>query len=113
VFQDEYYQVNSFAALPRAIAIAEGAGAIEMAHLLRALRGGKIAFFPVLPDTSATTFKAFTRVTAHKPAIALIDDDGMNRGPAEWPIGERAVRWARSIMIHSAHPIQPNRSRMQ
>jgi hypothetical protein len=34
--------------------------------------------------------------------VLIGDDDGMNRTPIGWPIAERAVTWARSILIHAA-----------
>jgi hypothetical protein len=87
----------------RAILAMDAAGAIGLAHLFRALRQGRIAFFSILPDTSATKFKAWARLAARRPAIALIgDDDGLERGPAGWPIAARAVVWSRSILIHAA-----------
>jgi hypothetical protein len=97
------FTIHSAADLPGAIVASEQAGAIGLAHLLRALNCGRIAFLPVLPECSSSKFKQFVRGTAHRPAIALLpDDDYMDRGPAGWPVAERVVRWAASILLHAA-----------
>jgi hypothetical protein len=96
-------KVRDWSDLPRVIAISKAAGAIGQAHLLQALYTGRIAFLPMLPDTSVTRFKSWARATANRPAISLVgDDDGMNRSPTGWPVADRAVRWARSILIHAS-----------
>src|ERR1700689_4321003 len=93
----EPFTVKTRADLARAIAVTEAAGGIGLAHLLRALRQGRVVFLPTLPDTSTTRFMDWTRKTAGQAAIVLIgDDDGMNRTPMGWPIAGRAVTWARS-----------------
>lgn len=95
------YPVNNWSDLIGAIVASEQAGAIGQAHLLRALAAGRIAFLPLRPDTSSSNFKAFLRGTARRPAVALIgDDDGMDRGPPAWRLAERAIRWARGIVLH-------------
>jgi hypothetical protein len=97
------FPVNNWADLATAIVQAQQVGAIGTAHLMRALAAGRIAFLPVLPDMSATKFKAFARATSHRPAIVLIgDDDGFDRGPDGWTLAHRAVRWARSVLLHAA-----------
>jgi hypothetical protein len=97
------FTVDSWADLARAISVLDAAGALGMAHLCRALKEGRIAFLPTLPDTSTTKFKDWVRTTTGRAAIALVgDDDGMDRGPAGWPIAQRAVDWSRSILIHAA-----------
>jgi hypothetical protein len=89
--------------LATAIVQAQQAGAIGTAHLMRALAAGRIAYSPLLPDSSATKFKEFARATAHRPAVVLIgDDDGFDRGPAGWTLAGRAIRWARSVLLHAA-----------
>lgn len=96
-------QVTSPADLPGAIVAAEQAGAPGLAHLLRALNAGRIAFLPVLPDCSNGMFKQFVNLTSGRPAVVLIgDDDYQERGPAGFTIAERAVRWASSIVLHAA-----------
>jgi len=95
--------VRNWADLPRAIAISEAAGAIGQAHLLRALYAGRIALLPMPADTSTTKFKHWAQITAGRPAVALIgDDDGCDAGPSAWRTAERAVTWARSVLIHAA-----------
>jgi hypothetical protein len=102
-YTNDIPQVRAWADLPRAIAISEGAGAIGQAHLLRALYTGRIAFLPMPADTSTTKFKDWTRGTAGRPAVALIgDDDGCEAGPSAWRTADRAVKWARSVLIHGA-----------
>jgi hypothetical protein len=89
--------------LAAAIVLNEQAGAIGAAHLMRALACGRIAYFSLLPDSSSSRFKAFARATSRRPAIVLIpDDDGFDRGPAGWRLAERALRWARAVMVHAA-----------
>ena len=96
--------VKKHAALARAITLSEAAGAIGTAHLLRAVRDGRVHVISLPPGTSNVTFKACVRaVPAGRPAIVLLgDDEGLNRGPAGWPMAERAVAWARTIIIHAA-----------
>jgi hypothetical protein len=95
--------INSWADLPAAIVKVEQAGAHGLAHLMRALNSGRIAFLPLLPETSAKKFKVWAAATRERPAVALIgDDDGVDRGPNGWPLGERAIRWASSVMLHCA-----------
>ncbi len=97
------YPVNSWADLPGAIALAEQVGAIGNACLMRALAVGRIAYLPVLPDTSAMKLKAFIRATVRRPSVVLIgDDDGFDRGPDGWALARRAVCWARGVLIHGA-----------
>jgi hypothetical protein len=89
--------------LARAIVFNEQVGAIGQAHLMRALAAGRITYLPTLPDMSATRFKVFASATAHRPAVVLIgDDDGFDRGPDGWTLAHRAVRWARSVVLHAA-----------
>jgi hypothetical protein len=96
-------QVRDWSDLPRAIAISEGAGAIGQAHLLRALYTGRIAFLPMPAATSTTKFKDWARTTTGRPSVALIgDDDGWDAGPSGWRTADRALRWARSVLIHAA-----------
>ena len=100
------YRIESWADLPGAIIASERAGAIGQAHLLRALVAGRIAYQPLLPDTSASSFKTFVRATSRKPSMPSIvligDDDGFDRGPDGWRLAARAVRWAASIVLHGA-----------
>lgn len=98
-----YLRVDTFDDLLEAIRLNEAAGAMGQAHLMRALQQGRIAYFPLLPDSSSSRFKAFVRAISRRPAIALIgDDDGFDRGPQGWSLTGRAVAWARRIMIHGA-----------
>jgi hypothetical protein len=96
-------QVDDLADLARTITLTEQAGSIGTAHLMRALASGRIALLPLLPKESSSKFKAWTRLTKHRPAVALIgDDDGFDRGPVGWAQARRAVAWARSVMLHGA-----------
>lgn len=96
--------IRSWDELPGAIALAEQAGAIGLAHLLRANLQGRIAFLPLVPSTSARTFKQFLGQTRNKPAVILIGDDDYSpaAGPSRWPIAERAMRWAATFVLHCA-----------
>ena len=97
------FEIQTWADLPRGIVAAEQAGAPGLAHLLRALRTGRIAFLPLMPECSNARFKQFSGLTKDRPAITLIpDDDYLNRGPAGWIVAERAVRWAANILLHCA-----------
>jgi hypothetical protein len=104
MFDDRgYFQVNSPADLVEAITLNEQFGAIGQAHLMRRLMAGRIAYLPLLPDTSSSKFKAYARETSRRPAIVLIgDDDGMDRGPSGWQLSARALRWANSVLLHGA-----------
>ena len=97
------FPVRDWNDLAAAIVASAQAGAIGQAHLLRALLHGRIAYLPLMPDTSSRTFKMFAHSVSDRPAVALIgDDDGMDRGPAGWTQAARAVRWARAILLHAA-----------
>lgn len=97
------FKINSFADLSRAIVLAEADDAPGLGHLLRAVGAGKITLLTVNTETSATMFKQWTRMTSGMPAIALVqDDDYVDRGPAGIAVGERAVRWARSVLLHAS-----------
>ena len=98
-----YHRVDTFDDLKKAIQLAERAGAIGQAHLMRGLHQGRIAYLPLLPDTSTTTLKTFIRSTCRRPAVLAIgDDDHLERGPGGWPLAARAIAWARAIMVHGA-----------
>jgi len=95
--------IETTADLAAAITINEQAGAIGQAHLMRALLAGRIAYLPLLPDSSASSFKAFARATSRKPAVVLAgDDDGFNRGPDGWRLAARALGWATAVLLHGA-----------
>jgi hypothetical protein len=97
------FEIQTWADLPRGIVAAEQAGAPGLAHLLRALRAGRIAFLPLMPECSNARFKQFAALTKNRPAIVLVpDDDYRNRGPAGWQVAERAVHWASNILLHAA-----------
>jgi hypothetical protein len=86
-----------------AIVRTEQAGAVGQAHCMRALLRGRIAFFSLLPETSANQFKAFIRATSNRPAVMLIgDDDSMDCGPSGWAQAERVLRWTRALVLHGA-----------
>jgi hypothetical protein len=100
---DAPLRINNLDDLACAITLNEQFGAIGQAHLMRALQRGRISYLSLLPDTSATKFKSFARVTTDRPSVMLIgDDDGFDRGPDGWSLTPRAVAWARSIMVHGA-----------
>jgi len=97
------FPVNDLTGLAAAIVLTEQAGAPGTAYLMRALAAGRIALLPLVPVESATKFKAWARVTKHRPAVALIgDDDGFNRGPCGWAQARRAVAWSRKVLLHGA-----------
>jgi hypothetical protein len=96
-------RIDTYADLADAIVLNEQAGAIGQAHCMRALLRGRIAYFSLLPETSASQLKAFIRATSNRPAVMLIgDDDRLDRGPSGWAQAERALRWARASMLHGA-----------
>jgi hypothetical protein len=79
------------------------AGVVGQTHLLRSLAAGRIAYQSLLPDTSTSHFKAFIRATSTKPTVTLIGDDGdMPTGPAGWRLAQRAIRWAKTVILHGA-----------
>lgn len=96
-------QINSRADLHDAIALHEQVGAQHRVPLLRALLNGRIALYECQRSTSASTLKRFFGMV-EKPAIVLLGDDDYrpDAGPVGWPVAERAMRWARHIVIHGA-----------
>jgi hypothetical protein len=101
-YRNEIPPVTCRADLLRVITTAEAVGSIGTAHLLRAVAQGRTAFLLAASDMSATTFKAFAKRAANRPAVVVIgDDNGMERGPAGWAITDRVLNWARAIMIHA------------
>jgi hypothetical protein len=97
------FQIQSWEDLPAGILAAQQAGSPGLAHLLRALQSGRIAFLPLMPECSNARFKQFSALTKDRPVIVLVpDDDYQNRGPAGWIVAERAVRWAANILLHCA-----------
>jgi hypothetical protein len=98
-----HLRIQTAADLNNAIITTEQVGAIGLAYLLRAVRDGRCACFPLLPDTSNNELKRFIHGASRRPAIALIgDDDGMDRGPAGWRLAKRAIDWARSVVVHAS-----------
>jgi len=97
------FSVNSQADLVNAILVCESAGAPGTAHLLRALRDGRIALLPLQPKESGSKLKDWIRLTKDRLAVLLIgDDDGSDHGPNSWAQARRTVTWARSVMLHAA-----------
>jgi hypothetical protein len=95
--------VKNWHELSRAIVVAEQAGFIGTAHLLRAIAAGRIALLPLLPHCGAAGFRAFALATRDRPAVVLIgDDDGLGRGPDAWTRAGRAVAWSRCVFLHAA-----------
>lgn len=94
-------RVNSRGDLVEAIALHEQVGARHRIPLLRALLNGQIAFYECQRSTSARTAKRFFAMV-EKPAILLIgaDDYAAKAGPAGWPVADRAMRWARCVIVH-------------
>lgn len=101
--QSNRFEIRTWADLPAGIVAAEQAGAPGLAHLLRALRTGRIAFLPLSPGCSNTYFKTFVAQTKNRPTLVLIPDDNYeDSGPGAWVTAERALRWAANIMLHAA-----------
>jgi hypothetical protein len=94
--------IEDRAGLARAVQLAEAVGAIGSAVLMRALLAGEIAYFPVHAETSARQIRQFTRCATRPAVMMLGDDDGLDRGPAGWPVAPRVLRWAATVMIHAA-----------
>ena len=96
-------QIRTWDDLPAGIVAAEQAGSLGLAHLMRALRAGRIAFLPLMPECSNARFRQFSAATRNRPAVVLVpDDDYRNRGPSGWAAAERAVQWAVRIIVHAA-----------
>ena len=97
------FDATTPADIARVIDEMDRAGGIGIAHLFHAMLSGRIAVLPLMPNGPAAKFKAWVRLTKHRPAVALIgDDDGLDRGPDGWPQARRAVGWARAVMLHAA-----------
>jgi hypothetical protein len=98
-----FFSIDNWADVARTITLTEQAGSIGTAHLMRALASGRIALLPLLPKESSSKFKAWARMTKHRPAVILVgDDDGFDRGPVGWAQGRRAVAWSRRVLLHGA-----------
>lgn len=95
-------RVNSRADLFDAIALHEQVGAQHRIPLLRGLLNGRIAFYECQRSTSSRTMKAFFSMV-EKPAIVVVGDDdyAADAGPAGWAVAERAMRWAKHVVIHA------------
>ena len=89
--------------IDRAIRIADAAGAIGVAILLRGARDGRISLHISQPE-NAPKFKDWATKTTGRPSVALIgDDDGMGRGAAAWRgYAYRMARWASFVLLHAA-----------
>lgn len=93
-------RVNNRADLVNAIAMYEQIGARHRIPLLRALLHGRIGFFECQRSTSRGAVKRFM-AGVEKPALLLLgDDDYTSTGPIGWPGADRAMRWARGVLIH-------------
>lgn len=98
-----YPRITSRFDLAKAIGEATAAGAIGEAELMRALYRGEIAHWQMLPGSSGGEFKRYAAACADRPTVVSIPaDDYSMRGPEAFPAAERAVRWARSILVHAA-----------
>lgn len=96
-----FLKINTRDDIPPAIARMQAAGAEHRVPLLQALYHGRIAHTELHRGTSARYFKSWTAMV-RLPALALLGDDDhtMPYGPATWLIAQRALRWARFILIH-------------
>jgi len=101
---NDRFEVRTEADIAEAAWRAQQVGAIGMAHLIRARLSNRIAFWPILPETSAGTFKQMARLVGDRPAVVLIGDDDYSpdAGPARWPVAARAARWAAFVAVHAA-----------
>jgi hypothetical protein len=98
-----FYRIDSRSELALAIENASRAGAIGETILLRALFRDEIAHWQIPPGSSKGQFKRYASAAKHRPAVVVIPaDDYSERGPAHWPAAEKAVQWAKSIIVHAA-----------
>jgi hypothetical protein len=97
------FEIRDWSDLPRAIVAADQVGAVGTAHLFRALRDGRIALLPINDQTGAGMFKRWAAATRGLPAIAVVGDDNyQDRGPAGFPVAQRVIEWASSVLLHAA-----------
>jgi hypothetical protein len=88
------FAIRTWADLPAGIVAAEQAGSPGLAHLLRALQSGRIAFLPLRPVSSYSYFKTFAGQTKSPPAVIWIGGDNyQDCGPGSWPAAQRG--WGR------------------
>jgi hypothetical protein len=78
-------------------------GAIGSAHLLRAMKAGKIALLPISTNVDPAEVEILLKNKLAKPTVILVgDDDGMDRGPAGFPAIKVIVRWSKKILLHAS-----------
>lgn len=98
-----YPPITSRSDLLKAIGEATAVGAIGEAALMRALYKGLISHWQMLPGSSVGEFKRYSAACADRPTVVSIPaDDYSMRGPEAFPAAERAISWARSILVHGA-----------
>lgn len=96
-----FVKIDRWEAIPDAISRMQAAGAEHRVPVLQALYRGEIAHLEVGRDGSAGTFKRWA-AAIQLPGLALIGDDDHAAvdGPNTWPIAQRALKWARFVLIH-------------
>ncbi len=97
------HPIRSRAELADAINAAVHAGAIGTALLFTALYRQEICHQQILPGGSVGTAKRFIKAVGDRPSVLLVgDDDGVDRGPDGFPAANKALDWARWILLHAA-----------
>ncbi len=96
-----FAKIDSWADIPDAIARMQAAGAEHRIPLLQGLYRGQIAHLEIHRGTSASMLKRWF-AAAKLPSVLLIGDDdyAVPDGPDTWPLAERALRWARGVIVH-------------
>ena len=97
------FQINKWSDIPDAISKMQAAGAGYRVPLMQALYHGRIAHFEVQRTGSTGLMKRWM-AAIDKPGLLLIGDDdhATPAGPATWPLTERAMGWARFVLLHGA-----------
>lgn len=100
---DPAFRINTWSDIPDAISKMQVAGVGHRVPIMQALYHGRIAHLEVQRTGSNGLMKRWMAAVA-MPALLLIGDDdhASPDGPATWPIAERALRWARFVLLHGA-----------
>src|SRR4051812_27430723 len=86
-----------------AMAVAAGPDAQGTVALMRSVARNEIACLFASNQLSVSEFKRFVRASADGPTIVVLGDDaGKSVGPSGFPCAQRAVEWARAVLLHGA-----------
>ena len=98
-----FVHISEWDQIPGVISQMQAAGAEHRIPLLQALYHGRIAHLEMARAGSATKLKRWI-ASARLPALLLLGDDDQATpdGPGTWPVAQRAMAWARFVLLHGA-----------